>query len=76
MDNYQGEGIVIAATNHQELIDDALRRRFDEVVNFELPQKREINRLLQKRLSGVHLDDFAPSDVSGKFAGLFHCDSI
>lgn len=74
MDSYMGQGLVIAATNHEELIDNALWRRFDEVIHFEKPTKREIGCLLEKRLSGVHLEDFAPMEMSGDFAGLSHSD--
>lgn len=34
MDSFRGETILIAATNHQSLLDNALWRRFDEVIFF------------------------------------------
>lgn len=39
MDAYSGTGIMLAATNHSELLDKAIWRRFDEVVAFELPDE-------------------------------------
>lgn len=32
MDNYSGESLLIAATNHEGLLDDAVWRRFEAVV--------------------------------------------
>lgn len=37
VDEWPAEGLLLAATNHPELIDPALWRRFDLVVPFELP---------------------------------------
>lgn len=42
--------IVIAATNDMKVLDKALFRRFDDVVQFMLPTKAEILKLLQKKL--------------------------
>lgn len=38
--------IVIAATNQKEMLDDALLRRFDFSIGFELPNEREIKDLI------------------------------
>lgn len=43
--------IVIAATNHAEMIDDALLRRFDLKVNLSLPDQEHIKQLIDKTLS-------------------------
>lgn len=44
--------IVIAATNDMKVLDKALFRRFDDVVQFELPTHAEIVTLLKKKLDG------------------------
>lgn len=44
------ESIVIAATNHATMIDDALLRRFDLKVHLGLPDNRHINQLIEKNL--------------------------
>lgn len=49
--------LVIAATNHPEMLDPALFRRFDDVITFELPDQTVILRLLKTRL--------APFDTKG-----------
>ncbi|MDQ5827071.1 MAG: ATP-binding protein [Chloroflexota bacterium] len=54
----QGTSIIIAASNHQYLLDEALWRRFDDVVNFPIPAEAERVVHLSRLLSGV---DFAGS---------------
>lgn len=45
------EGLVVAATNHPELLDPALFRRFDDVIEYALPTNEVAERILQARLS-------------------------
>jgi SpoVK/Ycf46/Vps4 family AAA+-type ATPase len=45
--------VVIAASNHQYLLDPALWRRFDDVVLFPRPNHDEISQFIQRLLSGV-----------------------
>jgi len=48
------DNIIIAATNHAEMIDDALMRRFDLQVKLELPDELHIKEIIDKTLdSGV-----------------------
>lgn len=49
--------LVIAATNHPEMLDPALFRRFDDVITYELPDQVVILRILKTRL--------APFDTKG-----------
>ncbi len=44
--------LVVAATNHQEILDPALFRRFDDVLHYDLPNRSQIEKLLQTRLAG------------------------
>lgn len=74
MDEYEGDGIVVAATNHEQFIDHALWRRFDEVIHFELPEAAETERLLCELLSVVEINDFQPVEVCNNFQGLSHSD--
>ncbi|ENU80165.1 hypothetical protein F975_01919 [Acinetobacter sp. ANC 3789] len=45
------DSIIIAATNHPELLDAALNRRFDDIIRFEKPSKKEIKIFIESRLS-------------------------
>jgi len=42
--------IVIAATNQKEMLDDALLRRFDNIIEFSLPNENEIKELVNLTL--------------------------
>lgn len=47
IDEYSSEGILIAATNHQELLDDAVWRRFQSVIEMPKPSIPEIKQMLE-----------------------------
>lgn len=42
--------IVIAATNQKEMLDTALTRRFDSIIGFSLPNRKQINSLIELTL--------------------------
>jgi len=46
IENFSGRGLLIAATNLEDTIDEALWRRFDEILLFDLPEKDEIKEFL------------------------------
>ena len=50
IDSFSADSILIAATNHHELLDPAIWRRFSTVVTLEKPQKDEIEQLLRSLL--------------------------
>ena len=47
----ESDGLIIAATNHPELLDPALFRRFDDVIQYALPDVEIGQRILQTRLA-------------------------
>ncbi len=51
VDDWPATGLLIAATNHPELLDPAVWRRFDRVITFPAPTKEEISELIG-RLAG------------------------
>lgn len=50
LENFVGNSIVIAATNYENSLDDALFRRFDDVIHFPAPSQGELGQLLELRL--------------------------
>jgi SpoVK/Ycf46/Vps4 family AAA+-type ATPase len=58
VDEWPEEGLLVAATNHAELLDPAVWRRFDRVVQFPLPSRGEtrslIVRLLREEARHIH----------------------
>jgi len=53
--------LIICATNYSELLDRALFRRFDDVINYHLPSAQNIENLLARRLK-----PYAPARLSWK----------
>jgi SpoVK/Ycf46/Vps4 family AAA+-type ATPase len=50
LENDSSESLIIAATNHPDLLDKALFRRFDDVIKYKLPDSEMIRELIQIRL--------------------------
>lgn len=48
----QSDSLIVAATNSIKLLDQALFRRFDDVLYYNFPTHTEIVQLIQNRLSG------------------------
>ena len=75
MDAYQGKSLLIAATNHEAILDSAVWRRFDEVMVFDLPNIEQIRRLLAVKLRGLRRDfDLEQTRIAGLFKGMSHAD--
>lgn len=53
IDQDQSHSLIIAATNHPEILDHALLRRFDDVLHYALPTAKNIASLLKARLARV-----------------------
>jgi SpoVK/Ycf46/Vps4 family AAA+-type ATPase len=73
MDN--SESIIIAATNNFKLLDQALFRRFDDVLHYNKPNEKEIKSLIDNRLANfkgrislknilAHCEDLSHAEIS------------
>tara|TARA_R110000796_G_scaffold251662_2_gene383617 strand:+ start:3393 stop:4487 length:1095 start_codon:yes stop_codon:yes gene_type:complete len=56
IDEFTQNNILIAATNHEELLDKAIWRRFEKVIEIGKPNSDEIIDLLNLFLQGVDID--------------------
>ncbi len=56
LDEYNSDGLIIAATNLEISLDEALFRRFDDVIEIPLPTEKEINLLLRKPFKNIKTD--------------------
>lgn len=56
LENWPISSMLIATSNHPELLDRAIWRRFDHVIEIPLPDTLEINLLLEQHL-GLFIDD-------------------
>jgi len=66
----QSNSLIVCATNHEEILDHALFRRFDDVVRYQLPGPDEILKLFRDRLSGYVGKDFAWTQLPKLAEGL------
>lgn len=70
------EGLIVAATNHRELLDRAVFRRFDDVIEYGLPKPDYAKELILNRLSSLSLTDICWEDVISSSAGLSHGEIV
>lgn len=56
LDEYDAPGLVIATTNLKVTLDEALFRRFDDVIEIPMPTSNEIAKLLSMTLSTIPVD--------------------
>jgi len=68
------DSVVVAATNHPELLDRALFRRFDEILEYALPDSDAIQRVLAARLTAFHPDRITWSKIAEAALGLSQAD--
>lgn len=74
-DSYQGKSLIIAATNHERMLDTAIWRRFEEVLVFTPPTKKELLQLLIIKLRGVRRDfEAGDDDFLALFADMTHAE--
>lgn len=70
----ESDSILVAATNHPQLLDYAIFRRFDAVVQFPLPTPEVVRDLIRNRLSAFRLGRIAWSRLYEAADGLSHAD--
>lgn len=70
------ESIIIAATNNQKLLDQALFRRFDDVLHYGMPSESEIVRLFDYKFSSYDPSFAASIDLISKAKSLSHAEII
>ncbi len=74
MDAYTGASVIIAATNHESLLDSAIWRRFEMVVRFPLPERQDRVLMLGAFLRAHRIDDQAIEWLADKTAGASGSD--
>lgn len=66
----ESNSLIVCATNHEEILDHALFRRFDDVVRYRLPGPQEIERLLKDRLGAYVAPGFGWGEAVALAQGL------
>lgn len=64
------ESLIVAATNHPELLDQALYRRFDDIITYSIPGSDEISKLIFNRLERFSLQGVNMRKVVNAASGL------
>ena len=70
----QSHGLIVAATNHAEILDPALYRRFDDVLYYNLPDKSQIAKLLKTRLTGTATKRIRWQSLAALASGLNYAE--
>jgi SpoVK/Ycf46/Vps4 family AAA+-type ATPase len=68
--------ILVAATNHVDLLDRAVFRRFDVIVPFNKPTREQLVDLLKLRLGAVGLDTAGANELATKAEGWSFADVV
>jgi SpoVK/Ycf46/Vps4 family AAA+-type ATPase len=64
------DSLVLAATNHVEILDEALARRFDEVIEYGLPDPAAARAIIQRRLGKYKLPPRSWGSLEPVLTGL------
>jgi SpoVK/Ycf46/Vps4 family AAA+-type ATPase len=68
------DSLIVAATNHPGLLDRALFRRFDSVIEYGLPSNEVAEQVMRARLSMLDTSKVDWTDVRKVAAGLSHAE--
>lgn len=70
----QSESLLVAGTNHPQLLDRAMFRRFDEVIEYPLPSPGIVREIVRNRLASVKFARITWSQVATAAEGLSHAE--
>lgn len=68
--------LIVAATNHPEILDQALFRRFDDVLHYELPTDQEIAKILKSHLAAVSEKGTSWQELAKASGGLSFAEVV
>ena len=70
----QSNSLIVAATNHAQLLDSAIFRRFDETIVFEPLTKDELSELIRRKLVGFPIEPLDFDMIHATSTSLGHAD--
>ena len=70
----ESESLIVAATNHPQLLDRALFRRFDVVIDYPLPSRTVAERIMRSRLALLDTTRVDWNKVIQATEGLSHAE--
>lgn len=72
----QSNSLIIAATNHPEILDYALFRRFDDVIEYGLPNQEQIRAVLKNRLVNFSKSIKSWEELTTVASGLSYAELV
>ena len=70
------DSVVIAATNHVTILDEALARRFDEVIEYQTPDIAAARAVIERRLGKFKINAAMWRRLSKAFANLSQAELV
>ncbi|MFA1602660.1 AAA family ATPase [Alcaligenes faecalis] len=70
----ESHSLIIGATNHPDILDNALFRRFDDLLHYELPDETHIANVLKSRLSRMAVKNTSWKRLATKALGLSYAE--
>lgn len=74
IENDNSESLIIAATNNPQMLDQALFRRFDDIIYYSNPEKKEIVELIKNRIIQFMDKKIDFDIISTEIKGLSYAD--
>lgn len=68
------DSLVVAATNNVSMLDDALFRRFDDIIVYRHPTENEATDLISNRLAAFQSDIDCSDKLKAALSGLSHAE--
>jgi SpoVK/Ycf46/Vps4 family AAA+-type ATPase len=69
LEDFDGNGLIVAATNLTGSLDEALFRRFDDVFEVPIPELREVEKLLRDSMSGLKTQGIELGELAKRIEG-------
>ena len=70
----ESHSLIVAATNHPEILDHALFRRFDDILHYELPGEGHIASVLKSRLGRMAAKGVSWKRLASESVGLSYAE--
>ena len=74
LDEHRSDSLIISATNHKEILDEALYRRFDDVIEFQNPDISNISKLIKSRFMAFNLNIYNKESLIKAAEGLSYAE--
>ena|GEM_PF-23698 len=74
LDPHGSRSVIVATSNHPQILDRAMFRRFDSVIEYPLPSPEIAREVMRHRLAAVNITELCWTDVDQAAKGLSHAD--